>query len=226
MSLNVDYLDLAANGFAEVGDMAKDISEVIKKGDEQADTRKGVILTVHQMCDTLQMAVDLISMELSKSIIEFSNLRNGDPEALPGFFERTTFNFSNAALRKLLHDGKVCGELHALKDRFTQPFSDTTTGGVSFWQNVITLFRRSNAMSDAIEGLYLGEIDFINDAVQFLNDLTSEAESATSISCSDTNALIEAGDLCTNMMREKRGHLQNQIKNLRLVANECIGKLH
>jgi len=222
----VEYLDLAKDALIEVGGKVGEIGEVIKKGDEQADARKGAILAIHEMCDALQLACDLISKELSTTIIEFNNVRAEKEEAIRGFFQRTAFKYSNDSLRQLLHEGKVCGELHALGDRFSQPFSDVTTGGVSLWETVKTFFRRSNRMSMALDGLYEGEMNYLNDLTNFLNDVRDEAENATAIDWGKVETLKEAGDALTEHMRNKRQTLQDQIHVLKSAADDCINKLH
>ena len=72
----VQYLDLTKEALSELGGKVSEIGEIIKNGDEQADARKGAIQTIHEMCDALQLACDLISKEISKNIIVFNNLRN------------------------------------------------------------------------------------------------------------------------------------------------------
>ncbi len=126
---HVDYLERASKAVTEVGDMVGQIDKVLKKREEQADARKGAIRTINEMVDALQLAVDLISKEISSATIEFNTVRWQKEEALQGYFERVASRFSDKPLRLLLHEGKVCGELHALGDRFGQPFSGVSTGG-------------------------------------------------------------------------------------------------
>jgi hypothetical protein len=223
---NVQYLELAKDAFSELGSKVGEIGEIIKKGVEQADTRKSAILTIHQMCDALQLACDLVSKELSASIIDFNTLRSAKEEALRGFFKRTAFKFSDGSLRTLLHEGKVCGELHALGDRFTQPFSDVTPGGVSVWENVMTFFRRSNSMSDAMHGLYEGEMDYLRAISDYLNSVRDAAENATAIDWGNIDELRTAGDTLAELMRKKRQILQDQIRRVKDAADDCIKKLH
>ena len=226
MPNKVEYLDIAKEALNELGSKAGDIADIIKKGDEQADTRKTAVLTIHQMCDALQLACDLVSKELSTSIIDFNNLRAAKEEALRGFFQRAAFSFSSDSLRKLLHEGKVCGELHALGDRFTQPFSNVTTGAVSVWENVKTFFSRSNSMSIAINGLYEGEMNYLQDIGAFLNDIRNQAEAAMRVTSGDMEALRSAGDELTELMRNKREVLQDQVRALKSTADVCIRTMH
>ena len=222
----VQYLDLTKEALSELGGKVSEIGEIIKNGDEQADARKGAIQTIHEMCDALQLACDLISKEISTNIIEFNNLRNAKEKALRGFFQRAAFTFSDESLRKLLHEGRVCGELHALGDRFSQPFPDVTTGGVSLWENVKTFFTRSNIMSHALDGLYEGERNFLDELVEFLNDIRDDAEKATAIDYGNVEVLRKAGGELTEMMRNKRQTLQDQIREIKGSADDCIQKLH
>jgi hypothetical protein len=218
------YLDLTKSAISDIGNIAPDIAEIIKRGDEQADTRKGAIQTINEMCDALQLACDLISKELSASITEFNRIRNDKPEILIGYFQRTSLKFSEPSLRLLLHEGRVCGELHALGDRFTQPFSDVTTGAVSIWENVKTFFTRSNSMVEALGGLLEGEMNYLHDFGGFLNDVRNGAENATGIYSEEQ--LRQAGDTLVELMRQKRQTLQNQVREIRIAADACIGNLH
>ncbi len=216
MSEAVNYLGLATDAFSELSDFVKDVDDVVQKGEEQANTRRDIILIIHQMSDALQLAVDLISAKLSKSIIEYNGLKIDDELELRGFLERTSFNFSAPALRKLLHDGKVCGELHALSDKFKQPFSRATMSSLGLTEYVKTFFLRSNRMRDAVEGLYQGEIDFIRDIITFMEDLITRVEiSSTSFD----------GEELADLMRNKRLVIQQQMNELKVQANNCISLL-
>ena len=222
----LNYLDMTKDAFSDVAGKVSEIANIIKKGDEQADTRRGAIQTINEMCDALQLACDLISRELSSSIIEFSQLRNGKEEALRGYFERVAIKFGEPSLRILLHEGKVCVELHALYDRFRQPFSNVTTGGVSFWENVKTFFTRSSAMSMALDGLHSGEMHYLRDFASFLDVIRDNAEKNLSIPFGNYGNLQQAGEELAVLMREKRQDMQNQVLAMRNDANACIEKLH
>jgi len=222
----MNYLNTTMDAFADVANKSSEIANIIKKGDEQADTRRGAIQTINEMCDALQLACDLISRELSSSIIEFSQVRNGTEVDLRGFFERAAIKVSQSSLRVLLHDGKVCGELHALYDRFTQPFSNVTTGGVPFWENVKTFFARSNAMSMALSGLHAGEMTYLQDFGSFLNEIRDSAEKALLIPWENISEVQQAGEQLIILMRQKRQDMQDQVLAMRNNANACIKKLH
>lgn len=223
---HVDYLDRAKDALSEVGDIADRIDKVLEKGEKQADARKGAIRTINEMVDALQLAVDLISKELSSATIEFNSLKWQKEEALRGWFDRVASRFSDKPLRLLLHEGKVCGELHALGDRFGQPFSAVSTGGLSFWDNVRTFFSRSNAMSDALSSLAEGENHFLEEASGFLNAIVLKAEAATGLPWGSIDLLIHHGEELVTLMREKRQVLQDQVKALQDAASTCRGKLH
>lgn len=222
----VDYLDITRHALSEISGDASEILKILEEGDKQADTRQGVIQTVHEMCDALQLACDLISKEISSSILEFNGLRKGNGELLNGYFTRTAFKFSSEALRQLLHEGKVCGELHALGDRFKQPLTDVTTGGVSLWENVKAFFSRSTSMSIALEGLYEGERNYLYNLSDFLFEIRDRAEAATSLDLDDVEGLRSAGEQLVGLMREKRQVLQDQIREVKLAADDCVKKLH
>lgn len=221
----VEYLDITKAALSEISDEVSEIGKIIKEGNEQANVRKGSIQTIHEMCDALQLACDLISKELSSSIIEFNSLRKENEEVLRGYFERTAFKFCHESLRLLLHEGKVCGELHALGDRFKQPFTDVTTGGVSFWENVKAFFMRSNSMSIALGGLYEGEMNYLYNMSHYLYEIRDRAEIATSLT-DDVEALRDAGEELIALMRDKRQVLQDQIRDIKLSADACVEKLH
>ena len=225
MPETIGILENAKDGFNELSGTVDEIGKIIKKGDEQADTRKHAIYTIKRMCDALQLASDLVATELSSCIVEFGEIRAGDRHKLDGYFRRVATKFSDNNLRLLLHEGKVCGELHALGDRFAQPFSDVTTGGVNLWQNVKTLFTRSNKMSNAVFSLYEGEYDFIEDFIIFLNEVRDRAENLAS-SYDDPDIMREGGDMLLDLMRDKRESFEYQLREIRRAAKECVDKLH
>lgn len=226
MSDRMEYLNQTKDAISDVGNIVSDIDNILKKGDEQANARKGAIQTINELCDALQLACDLISRELSGSIIEFNQLKNAKEEALRGYFQRTAIKLTDPSLRLLLHEGKVCGELHALGDRFSQPFSEVTRGGVSFWETVKTFFDRSNSMTIALNGLYEGEMHYLHEFASFLDDVRNHAENATGINWGETEQLRQAGHNLAELMRQKRQVLQDQVREIRAVANACVAKLH
>src|SRR5215831_3870545 len=138
MGNDLQYLDSTQLAFKEVGNLGSELTKALEKGEEQAATRDGAIQTINEMCDALQLASDLIAKELSASITEFNRIREDKEDVLRAYFERMAIKFSESSMRLMLHEGKVCGELHKLGDRFEQPFSKQTMGGVSFWENIKT----------------------------------------------------------------------------------------
>ena len=141
MGAGVDYLEIAKEGLDQISGHLSDLDEAIKKGEQQAQTRDGVIQTINEMSDALQKASDEINSRLSGSVLEFNCLRDvQDESSLRGYFERTATTYSDPSLRLLLHEGGVCGQLHKVGDRFSQPFSPATASGVSFWEAVKIFF--------------------------------------------------------------------------------------
>lgn len=219
------YLDAVAHGLKELKDEIPNIQKAIQQGEKQAETRDGIIDTINEMCDALQLACDLISSEVSKCLIDFNQVNRDSVESLKGFFERTATKFSDPALRVLLHDGKVCGQLHALGDRFCQPFSNESTGALSFWENIRTLLTRSNAMSDALNGLHEGELHYLQSIQDFLREINNMAET-TALSAAPLDQMVKEGEALCARLREKREALLDQIREIRIEANACIGQLH
>ena len=226
MPEKVQYLEIVRDAFAEVGDMAGQLNDIVKQGDEQANVRDGAIRTIHQMCDALQLACDLISKEISSSIVEYGSVRYGPEEAIRGFFQRTAFKYSDQSLRLLLHEGKVCGELHALGDRFTQPLSPESRSAVPFMEAIKMFFRRSSTMSIALDGLYEGEMNYLVDLTGFLNEIRDHAEQAASGYWGDVDGLRQEGDALMEQMRAKRQTMQDQLRAIKSEADGSIGKLH
>ena len=99
MNNQMPYLNVTRNAFTEV---ASQIDDVVKKGDEQADTRKGIIQTINEMCDALQLACDLIARELSAGSMEFNQVKKG--KDLCGAY---VLEQSGKFLASLIHQGWV-----------------------------------------------------------------------------------------------------------------------
>jgi hypothetical protein len=133
------------------------------------------------------------------------------------------FKFSEPSLRLLLHENKVCGELHILGDKFKQPFSPETTGGTSIRDNVRAFFSRSTNMHHAIEGLFEGEISYLRDISDFLSEVRDQATEATSL---PEDKLIDAGESLIAQMKDKRNILQRQAREIQDAAYGSIAKLH
>jgi len=219
----VFYLDLTRDGLNDIGNVATDIDQIIQRGERQADTRAKAIKTIEEMCEALQLACDTINKEITIAIIEFNRMKNESADALYGYFERIATKFSEPSLRLLLHENKVCGELHILGDRFRQPFSPETTGGTSIWENVRAFFSRSTIMSDALSGLHEGELSYLRAIGDFLCDVRDKAANATGLY---GDALIIEGEALVEQMRHKRNILQQQAREIWDAANASIAKLH
>ena len=157
MSVDLQYLDLAEKAIKEVESFAQALNKSIEKGDEQVTTSEGAIQTINDMCDALQSALDHISKELSTSIIEFNGIKYAKEDMLRSYFGTVAIRFSKPPLHLLLHEGKVCGELHKLGDRFEQPTSIQTTSGISSSENLKRFFSQSNTMRSVLHGLIEGE---------------------------------------------------------------------
>jgi hypothetical protein len=117
-------LEVVKNAFEETPWTA--ISQGLARGERQASSRARVISIINSLCDTLQLAGDLVSTVISKLIVEYSDVRDRkppDPETLRAYFSRVFVQLDEPQLRILLHEGRVCGELHRLADRLKQPFT-------------------------------------------------------------------------------------------------------
>ena len=219
----VNYLDLTKSALTDIGNIGTEIDQIVQRGERQADTRAEAIKTIEDMCEALQLACDTINKEITMAIIEFNRLKNEAADALYGYFQRMAFKFSEPSLRLLLHENKVCGELHILGDKFRQPFSSETTGSTSIWDNVRAFFNRSTNMSYAIEGLYEGEISYLRDITDFLSEVRDKATEATG---KFGDELISAGESLIAQMKDKRNVLQQQAREIQDAAYESIAKLH
>lgn len=220
------YLDEAKSAIDDLGSIGSSLKDAIALGKEQASTRDGVIQTINEMCDALQLAVDLIAKELSASIIEFNRIKQGKEEILRGFFERLAARLSEPQLRLLLHEGQVCSELHKLGDRFETPMSPESIAALSVWEAVKAFFTRSSPMAATLHGLIEGERDYLRDFAAFLDDVRDRAEKATFIAWGEASALRQEGDSLIELMREKRTALQKKAANIRKAADTAIETMH
>jgi hypothetical protein len=220
------YLDDAKDAIDDISSLGSSLKDAIALGKEQASTRDGVIQTINEMCDALQLASDLLAKELSASILEFNRIKGDKEEILRGFFERVAARFSEPTLRLLLHEGQVCGELHKLGDRFETPFSPEAVAAQNVWQAVKTFFTRSSRMSVTLHGLVEGERDYLRDFSAFLDDVRDRAEKATALSWGQDAVLRQHGDSLSALLREKRAVLQQKVANVRHAADAAIATLH
>jgi len=226
MPEEIPTLNEAKEGLSELGGLASELKKAIDLGKEQATTRDGVIQTVNDMCDALQLAADLIAAELSSQITEFNRARGQGEEVLRGFFERLSHRVSAPALRELLHDGRVCGDLHKVGDRFQTPFSPESVAGLGAWDAVKTFFTRSSRMSNVIHGLLEGERDYLRDFSWLLDEIRIRAETATMMPWGDTNQLENAGTEIVELIRIKRQVLLENVSLVRNSADGVIQALH
>jgi hypothetical protein len=226
MATNTPYLDVIRDAVNDVTNLAPDLKDAIELGNEQAEIRDGVIQTINEMCDALLLASDLISSELSASIVEFAQLRMDKENIIRGFFERCSAKFSEPSLRLILHEGKVCGELHKLGDRFETPLSPQSTSGLSLWENVKTFFSRSNQMGVALHGLIEGEQDYLRDVAGLMNEIRDAAEATIQLPLGSEDALRQKGEELVKLMREKRAVLETKLREIREAGDAAIQALH
>jgi hypothetical protein len=221
------YHDHAAAGLDEIKAMGPDLKTAIDMGKEQASTRDRAIDVIDQLCDTLQLAADIVSAEISSAISEFRRAKDDDEQILRGYFERLALRFAEPTLRLRLHEGHVCGELHKLGDRFATPFSPESVSALSIWEAVKAFFGRSTAMSRALDDLVEGERHYLRDYADLLNDVRDQAEAVWQIPLGDgSDQLREAGERLAQLMRQKRDHLQEKVRTLRTHADAAIASLH
>jgi hypothetical protein len=220
------YLDQTKSALDDVGTLGSSLKQAIALGKEQASTRDGVIQTINEMCDALQLASDLVAKEISSSILEFNRIKTDKEEMIRGFFERLAVRLSESRLRLLLHEGQVCGELHKLGDRFETPASPESIAALDFWEAVRTFFTRSSVMSIALHGLIEGERDYLRDFAAFLDEVRDRAEKATLLAWGQIDSLRHEGELLADVMRQKRNVLQQKVMSIRRAADGAIATLH
>lgn len=220
-----NQLDFTNQGLGELLNFVPDVMKVIKMGGEQAKTRDRIIDCINGMCDALKLAADLLSADISARISEFNRVRHDKEQVLRAYFERVGASFSEPALRSRLHEGQVCGELHKIGDRFTQPFSDETLSASSAWQAVLTFFKRSSAMSIAVQGLVYGEQNYIRDYVCILDDVCKATEAATAIPWNQRDILEKAGEQLVQKMRLARDIISEKALQIRRRGDRVIQEL-
>jgi hypothetical protein len=226
METSTPYLDAIRDAVEDVANLAPDLKDAIAQGKEQAETRDGVIQTINEMCDALVLASDLIASQLSASIVEFGRIRMEKESTIRGYFGRCATKFSEPSLRLLLHEGKVCGELHKLGDRFETPFSPESISGLSFWDNVKTFFSRSNRMTSALHDLIDGEQDYLRDIGTLLNEVRDAAEATNQLPWGSEDAVRNKGDELLTLMRERRQDLEAKLRQIREAGDAAIQALH
>jgi hypothetical protein len=216
---------MVLQAFSDVHDYGSELKEASKLGEQQATVRDGVIQTINELADSLVLATDLIAKELSATIMEFqANMM--DVGQLRGCCERLAARVSEPQLRLLLHEGKVCGNLHKLGDRFEQPFSYEAMAGMNIWENVTTFFRRSSSMSMALHGLIEGERDYLRAFADFLDEVRTEAEQAAALGWGQELMFKEQVADLIKLIQEKRQVLQDEARQVRKMADTAINTLH
>ena len=206
---DVNILEVARQG----------ITDIAALGQVQTGARDGVVAVVNELCDGLQLASDVVSAAIGTTIADFYDARGGTDAQLRGFFVATATRFSDQSLGTLLHEGKVCGRLHALGDRFKQPLSKEAWSGIPFWQAVAALFTRSSPMSQALHGLLSGEKDYLRQIGWFLREVQVAAEDGAAAPS------IASGEKLVALLRQKRTTLQAQAVGLRTAGDACIAQL-
>ncbi len=221
----MNYLNNTRTALDEVTELAPSLKKAIELGEFQGETRDGVIQTINEMSDALQLASDLIGKELSASITEFNRLRSDKEDVLRGYFERLAAKLSEPSLRLLLHEGHVCAELHKLGDRF-EWLSPQAMTGLSAWEAVKVFFNRASTMSHVLHGLIEGERDYLRDFASFLDDVRNQAEVATGVPPGSEDFLRQKGDELIHLMRQKRQALNDESVKIRQAADKAILALH
>lgn len=216
----------AEEGIIELTGPAGELKKAIEMGDEQAEVRDRVVDTLNEMTDALQLAVDLVGQELSTAIMEFHQVKAGPETSVRAYFERLVHTVSEPALRRRLHEGHVCGQLHKLGDRFAQPFAAEARAALSIWDNVQTFFTRSNPMSRVLNDITEGERNYLRDFALFLDDVRDGAEEALGSPWGSPEELRAKGEELQRLMRAKRGQLVDQVRRLRMAADNAIAALH
>lgn len=216
---------LILEAFGEVDNLGPALKNAVELGDKQATVRDGVIQTINELADALVLASDLIAQELSGTVIEFhTNMM--DETLLKGCFKRLAARVSEPSLRLLLHEGKVCGSLHKLGDRFRQPLTYSSMSGLSVWDEVKTFFGRSNSMDIALNGLLEGEQDYLHDLADFLNDVGKLAEEGAGTAWGQEELLKQSALAIIKLVQEKRQTLLDKAREVRQKADIAIATLH
>jgi hypothetical protein len=227
-----DHLDDVVSGLTDIADFGPKILKTVESGEKQAKARDAVIDTINSLCDTLQYAGDLVSDELSSSIMEYQSLRYSGPQRLYAFLERLTVRLSGPALRNRLHEGQVCGNLYKLLDRFRQPFNTVTPFSVDILQWLATLFRRSNNMSRALNGLEEGEQHYLRHIASILNQAREKTEEARMVVYDTQDVegtaarLRSAGDALVDLLRQNRREIESKFHSIRIAGDTAIKSLH
>ncbi len=214
MTGQIPFVELTREGLREAAKEAASLAQA------QTSVRGEVIRTINTLVDTLQLAADVVGKEISATIAEHNDGRRGQRG---GFLSRAAARFSHDGLWVLLHEGRVCGPLHELGDRFANPLSKEVWSGISAWEAVMTFFRRTSPMSQALQRLREGEGAYLHELAQFLDDARNFAEQHRHDQGDQAEQSCEE---LVSRLRDKRSALLSAIWSLRSAADECIAKLH
>ena len=177
------------------------------------------------MCDALQLAGELLSREITETIIEYNKISDSKAASdFKSFFNGVALRFSRKNIGDVLTVGKVCGELHALGDSYAQPLSKPSRTGIAFYHALAAFFTRSTPMSKALSGLYHGEREYLNSISFFLLDIVDDATAAGGLR--DLKKLRNSGASLVSKMRDKKRALQDQTRKLRDAGDACVETLH
>ncbi len=230
MSSMPDELSDIASGLKDVPWDVLDKS--LKRGEKQAESRDMVIDALNRLGNALQLAADLVSAETSKIIMEYAEVRTSNIESLQSFFARSATRLDEPSLRVLLHEGKVCGELHRIADRLRQPFTWLSASSLSLTDWLRTLGARTNTMAIAIGGLTEGERHYLFGIARHLERARLRAESARTapVNTSDIEGsrtqLVAAGDEFIAQLQDGRARINSRVIDICSAARHAAKLLH
>ena len=122
MPETIDFLTQAEEAVKDFTSVSSQIEKQFKKADDQDTARKTTIQIINAMCDALQLAGELLSREITETIIEYNKISDSKAASdFKSFFNGVALRFSRKNIGDVLTVGKVCGELHALGDSYAQP---------------------------------------------------------------------------------------------------------
>lgn len=224
---------MAVSILRDVAEGMRELSRLIDRADrQQAGMRAEAIAVIQCMCDALQAGADIVSYELSMSILELNDLARRRMEAgadtqsllgnAHGALRRTATRLADPTLRLKFHEGQVCSALHVLGDRLAGPLGSRATSPA--WESIRSLFTRSTSLSRAVHGLLEGEQDYLRDFVAFLDSVRDQAENG--LRAWDEATVHRTTDEVADAMRGKRAALREQIAQLRQQADAVINAMH
>jgi len=210
MSNPTDYMKSTEKLFEGMGKLAR----------KQTDAQDELVAIINDMCDSLEMANDLIAKEISSAITDINRIKGSKIENIHRCFEKQALRFSNEKLHKTLKAGKVCGDLRKLGKRFGNPLSGQAMGSQSLKAWLSTLFNRSSKMKMHLDRLYWDERDYINHFSELLVKARDLCEKATTES--DLKKLNKSAENIKKQLRKTRSIVRANIVSLRNTADRCI----